>query len=325
MVLFIIGLILLLVSAVAGCARVLAKDELMDEDKMALTTVIVITFLVGVGLLIGSCVKTVPTGHTGVVTSFGSVEDYTYEAGVHFDLPWRKVTKMDNRTQVSSLELSCFSSDIQEVSLVYTVNYQIDKANAQTIYRTIGTSYFDVVVQPKVLESVKGVFAKYTAENLVAKRAVLSAEIEEVLKEEMEKYNIEIVNTSIEDIDFTDTFTNAVEAKQVAEQNKLRAKTEQEQKIIEANAQAEQLKIDAQAKADAEIIAANAQAEVAKIGADASEYQGIKDAAIMSNLGEMLNKYPTLVDYYRVTGWDGKLPSTYFGDSDESVLYSVTK
>lgn len=322
MVVFSIGLLLVIVSLVCLIAGRFVE---LPEDKHVFFGVSGGTFFVAIILFIVSCMKPIPTGHTGIVTTFGRVEDYTYEAGIHFDLPWRKVIKMDNRTQKEQIELSCFSSDIQETTVIYTVNFQIDKQNAQKIYKNIGKDYYEKVVQPKILESVKSVFAQYNAESLVEKRGLLSTEIEKVLSEAVSAYDIQIVSTSIEDIDFTDTFTNAVEAKQVAEQNKLRAKTEQEQKVIEANANAERIKIDAEANAQAQIIAAQADAEVAKIGADASEYQGIKDAAIMSNLGEMLTKYPQLIDYYRVTGWDGKLPTTYFGDDGQSVLYNVTK
>ncbi|MBR6004263.1 MAG: prohibitin family protein, partial [Lachnospiraceae bacterium] len=269
---------------------------------------------------IGSFVRVVPTGHTGVVTTFGRVEDITYEAGINFVAPWKEVIKMDNRTQKSSLSLNCFSSDIQEVTLTYTVNYQIDKSNAQKIYKTIGVDYFEKVVQPKILEAVKCVFAKYNAETLIASRGILSNEIEEILSASLEQYNVQLVSTSIEDIDFTDSFTDAVEAKQVAEQNKLKAQTEQEQAIIEAKANAEKVTIAADAEAKAQIIAAQADAEVAKIGADAAEYQGQKDAAIMSNLGAMLQKYPELVDYYYVTNWDGELPETYMGENAHTIM-----
>lgn len=279
--------------------------------------------VIAVILVCISCIRFVPTGHTGVATIFGAVQPYTYEAGMHFCNPFVNVTNMDNRTQKSQIELSCFSSDIQEVSVVYTVNYQINKQNAQNIYRNIGINYYDVVVQPKVLEAVKGVTAKYNAESLVEKRGTLSKEIEEKLISEMSPYNIEIVATSIENIDFTETFTNAVEAKQVAEQNKLRAKTEQEQVLIESNAAAEKRKIEAQAEADAQVIAAKADAEVAKIGADAAEYQGQKDAAIMGNLGKMLSEYPNLLQYYYTTNWDGKLPDTYMSNEDAATLFEI--
>jgi len=285
-----------------------------------LTTLMVIIFVAAGFSMVSSTVRVVPTGHTGIVTTFGRVEDYTYEAGVHLVAPWQTVVNMDNRTQKAQIALNCFSSDIQEVSVVYTVNYQIDKSNAQMIYKTIGVNYFDNVVSPKILEAVKGVFAKYNAENLVAQRGTLSSEIEEILSESLVQYNVQLVSTSIEDIDFTDSFTNAVEAKQVAEQNKLKAQTEQEQAIIEAEAEAQRVKIAAQATADSQIIAAQADAEVAKIGADAAEYQGQKDAAIMSNLGAMLAQYPELVDYYYVTNWDGQLPETYMGENANTIM-----
>lgn len=261
-------------------------------------------------------IKTVPTGSTGIVTTFGRIENVSLDAGIHFMAPWKKVVNMDNRTQKQSIEMQCFSSDIQEVSVIYTVNYQINKANAQEIYRTIGKEYFDKIVMPKALEAVKSVFAKYTAEALVASRAGLSKEIEAVLVDDLSKQNIQITATSIENIDFTDAFTNAVEAKQVAEQNKLKAQTEQAQATLEAQAQAERQVIKAQADADASILAAKADAEVAKISSDSALYQGEKEASILQRVGEQLAKYPDLVKYKYIEGWDGKMPQTILGNSD---------
>ena len=261
-------------------------------------------------------IKTVPTGSTGIVTTFGRIENITLDAGIHFMAPWKKVVNMDNRTQKQSIEMPCFSSDIQEVNVIYTVNYQINKANAQEIYRTIGKEYFDKIVMPKALEAVKSVFAKYTAEALVESRANLSKEIEAILVDDLSKQNIQITATSIENIDFTDAFTNAVEAKQVAEQNKLKAQTEQAQATLEAQAQAERQVIKAQADADASILAAKADAEVAKISSDSALYQGEKEASILQRVGEQLAKYPDLVKYKYIEGWDGKMPQTILGNSD---------
>lgn len=272
--------------------------------------------LFGLLLCLIGCIKTVPTGSTGIVTTFGKIEDITLDAGIHFMSPWKKVINMDNRTQKQSIEMQCFSSDIQEVNVIYTVNYQINKSNAQEIYRTIGTEYFDKIVMPKTLESVKSVFAKYTAENLIASRASLSKEIETILMPDLANQNIQITSTSIENIDFTDAFTNAVEAKQVAEQNKLKAQTEQAQATLEAEAAAERQVIKAQADADAAIVAAKADAEVAQISADSSLYQGEKEATILQRVGEQLERYPNLTKYKYYEKWDGKLPETMLGDSD---------
>ena len=168
---------------------------------------------------------------------------------------------------------------------------------------------------PKTLESVKAVFAKYTAEDLIASRAALSKEIEAILVPDLENQNIQITSTSIENIDFTDAFTNAVEAKQVAEQNKLKAQTEQDQATLEAKAAAERQVIQAEADAKAAILAAQADADVAKISADSSLYQGEKEATILQRVGEQLERYPNLTKYKYYEKWDGKLPDTVLGDS----------
>ena len=89
--------------------------------------------------------------------------------------------------------------------------------------------------------------------------------IKEKLIAELREYNIELVNTAIENLDFTDEFTDAVEAKQVAEQNKIKAKTEAEQRVIEAEAAAEVKKVEAQAQAEAELIEAEATAEANRL------------------------------------------------------------
>lgn len=316
MALFIFAIIILLIGVVLF-TQVKGKE---GNDRNGIKIGAVVCTALAAIFIVLSMIKTVPTGHTGVVVIFGKVQDYTYEAGVHFNAPWVTVVKMDNRTQKETIELMCFSSDIQEVSVTYTLNYQINKENAQTIYRTIGTNYFDLVVSPKISEAVKDVFAKYSAESLIESRASVSRQIQDILVTEVSVYNIEIVSASIENIDFTDSFTNAVEEKQVAEQNKLKAQTEQEQKNLEAAAEAERKVIAAQADSDTAIIAAKADAEVAKIAADSAEYQGQKDAAIMSNLGEMLSRYPDLIDYYYTQNWNGELPDTYVSDGTLPVL-----
>ncbi len=232
-----------------------------DGKKKFGTAAIVIAVLILAAIIGGSCVTTIPTGHTGVVTTFGSVEDYTYDSGVHLKFPWQKVVMMDNRIQKKTVDLSCFSSDIQEVTMTFTLNYQINKANAQNIYRNIGTDYYETVIVPCVTESTKVITAKYSAEDLVGERTDLASAIETELSEKLAAFNVELVSTSIEDMDFTDAFTNAVEEKQVAQQNKLRAETEAETLKIEAEARAEVQRIEAQAEADAKLIRAEAEAE----------------------------------------------------------------
>lgn len=236
------------------------SETYRPRGKVGVIVPIIIAALIVAAIALSS-VATIPTGHTGVVTTFGSVEDYTFDSGVHFKLPWQKVVMMDNRIQKQTVNLSCFSSDIQEVSMTYTVNYQINKANAQNIYKNIGTDYYNTVIIPCITESTKVITAKYSAEDLVSERTNLASAIEAELTSKLELFNVELVSTSIEDMDFTDAFTNAVEEKQVAQQNKLRAETESERAKIEAEAEAAVKRIEAQAEADAKLIQAEAEAE----------------------------------------------------------------
>ena len=268
-----------------------------------------------------NCFTSVPTGYTGIVTTFGKVEDYILEAGLHAKLPWQKVVKMDNRNQKGTLDLVAFSQDIQQVDLRYSVNYQIEKTNAQNIYRSIGEKYYDTVMSPRIEEAVKSCVAKYTAETLIESRNALSDEIYLILKNDLASYNIEIISTSIENIDFSDAFTDAVEAKQVAAQNKLKAEIEQNQAIMEQKSAAERAIIAANAEAETAKIAAQADLEITKIQADAAEYAGQKDAAINTAIAGSMT--PELLKYYYIKGWNGILPSTYISQEEFMSLFEI--
>lgn len=293
-------MIYIIFAAMVLFAALVARATLKNKEKKGLANLVtVVGALFCAGILLLSCFETVPTGHTGVVTTFGRVENTTLDSGVHFKLPWQKVVKMDNRVQKQTVTMPCFSSDIQEVNMVYTLNYQIKKSDAQNIYRTIGESYYQTVVQPCIAESVKVATAQYTAEQLVGSRSELAEKIEADLTQKLLAYNIELVSTSIENMDFTDAFTDAVEAKQVAQQNKLRAETEAEQKVVEAKAAAEVRKVNADAEAYEVRAKAEAEAEANRL------------------ISESLTQ--SLIDYTYAQAWNGKLPTVMTGDGSSMI------
>lgn len=312
------GIILAVIFVIAG---LVFGGYIMAESKGVGIGSITAGFIAAVVCVVVASCTSIPTGYTGIVTTFGRVENTTLDAGIHMIAPWQNVIKMDNRVQKETIEMSCFSSDIQEVEVVYTINYQIDKENAMNIYRTIGKSYYDTAILPNVSETVKTVVARYTAENLISSRAELALAIEDLLADALAKYNIQIASTAIEDMDFSDAFTNAVEAKQVAAQNKLQAEIEQEQKTMEQTATAERSVIEAEAAAEVAKIQAQADLEVTKIQADAAEYAGQKEAAKNKAISESLT--PDLIDYYYIQQWSGELPSSYVGSENVSTIVGV--
>lgn len=277
-----------------------------------------LALLVLAGFMLWASVTVVPTGYTGILTTFGRVENRTISAGAHLILPWQNVVKMDNRTQKVQISTEAFSSDIQQVNLQLSVNYCIDQETAQELYRSVGIQYYDNVMYPRILENTKAVFSQYSAENLIARRNTLSDQIAQATEEDMRSYGIKIVSIAIEDIDFTDAFTAAVEAKQVAAQNKLTAETEQAQKTMEEEATAKRAVIAANAEAEKAVIAANAELEVTKIQAEAALYAGEKEAEMNKRISESLSQ--KLIDYYWIKEWDGKLPTTVLGSDSNYIL-----
>lgn len=274
--------------------------------------------VLAVVLIIVSCVSIVPTGYTGILTSFGAVENRTVNAGINFIAPWQKVVTMDNRTQKVPIETSAFSSDIQQVDLLMSINYCIGQTTARELYKTVGKNYYDNIMYPRIQENTKAVFSQYTAENLISKREMLSDQIAELVAQDMERYGITIVSIAIEDIDFTDAFTNAVEAKQVAAQNKLTAETQQAQKTMEEQAAAERAIIAANADAEMAKIAAQADLEVVKIQADAALYAGEREANMNERIAAALTD--NLINYYWIKQWNGTLPSTVLGESSSYMI-----
>lgn len=267
-----------------------------------------------------SCTTVVPTGYTGILTTFGRVENTTINAGINFIAPWQSVVKMDNRTQKVNIQTSAFSSDIQQVDLIMSLNYCIDQATAQNLYKTVGINYYESIVYPRMLENTKGVFSQYTAENLIGQRDILSNQIAIVTENDLKDYGITVVSVAIEDIDFTDAFTNAVEAKQVAAQNKLTAETQQAQKTMEEEETAKRAIIAANAEAEKAVIAAKADLEVVQIQAEASLYAGQREAEMNQRIAEALTA--DLIRYYWIKQWDGMLPSTVLG-SDSSYMIDL--
>ncbi|MBQ3278774.1 MAG: prohibitin family protein [Clostridia bacterium] len=261
-------------------------------------------------LVAATCTATVETGYTGIVTTFGRVEDVTLEAGLHFKSPFQRIITMDNREQKTSFTTEAFSSDIQQVNVTGSINYAINKKTAMNLFKEVGTDYFNKLVNPRMLEITKGVFSKYTAENLVANREKLSESIREGLYSELEGYGINVISLSIENIDFTDAFTDAVEAKQVAAQRKLQAEIEQSQMTMETQQQAERQRINAEAEANVARINADAEAYAVKVRSEA-------EAEANKKIAESLTQ--NLIEFNQVKAWDGKLPTYVSGEGSTTL------
>lgn len=208
--------------------------------------------LVLVLLILVNCVSVVEAGHTGVIVTLGKVKEGVLQEGIHVKAPFiQEVVKIDNRIVKLEVETEAFSKDLQTVQTTLAINYRVDTTKSYSIYKNIGADYENVLVVPAVNEVLKAITAKYTAEESVTNRALISDGLIEGLNEKLNGIGLYVTDVNIINFDFSEAFITAIEEKQVAQQKLLKAETEKQTAIKNAEANAETIRIKAQAEADA--------------------------------------------------------------------------
>ena len=193
----------------------------------------------------------VGAGERGIVQNFGAVQSKVLDEGIHFKIPiMQTVTNMNVQIQKAITDAASASSDLQDVALSVALNYHVMPDSASVVFQTIGVEFKSRIIDPAIQEVVKAVTARYTAEELITKRPAVSAEMKNALTKRLLNSNIGVDAFSIVSFSFSEKFTDAIEAKQTAEQNALKAKrdldrikVEAEQTIAAATAQAEALRL----------------------------------------------------------------------------------
>ena len=245
----------------------------------------------------------VPAGHTGVVMTLGKVSETNYQEGFHFKVPFiQQVEKMSNKIQVYETPSSAVSKDLQTVSSTVAVNYRLVSDQSPEMYKNVGMDYQMVLITPAVQECMKSATAKYTAEELITERAAVGEAVKSALDSKLNSYGIYIEKFNIVNFDFSEEFNNAIEAKQVAEQNLLKTKTEQEQAIEIATADAKR-----------KVIAADAQAEAT-----------LKEAEARAEANRLLEESLTdkVIAYEQIQKWDGVMPKVTNGENG-GLLFNI--
>ena len=309
-----------------------AMTILRKMKAKSLGTIVLIACLVVAGVtMFLACTSTVPTGHTGILSTFGRVEDVSLGNGLNFHKPWQTIVTMTNKEQTFTESNVSFSKDLQEVTYTYTVKYNLLPSAAPNIYKTVGVDYFNILIKPQVNNSVKAAFGLREAEDMTETRTLIQSEINDSVAAYAQGYGIE-AKVFLDDFDFTDAYTNAIEAKQVAEQEALRDKTQQAMETERSRQLAERTKIQAEndaairkinADADAEAAKVKAQAdfEVAQLEADAIAYKGQKEAeAIAAQAAAITDE---IVAYEYAQRWEGTLPTYMMGGNGALPIIDI--
>lgn len=209
--------------------------------------------LVGI-ILLWTSFYTVTSGERAIVLRFGQVQGVESD-GLHFKLPMVETVKIvDVRTQKAHAPATAGTRDLQTVQTEVALNYHLNPQSLADTYSRIGLNVEEKIIDPRIQEVVKAVIARFSAEELLAKREDVKNEIATGLRTSMTSYNITVEDIQITNFSFSRSFDAAIEAKQTAEQNALKAKNdldrikiEAQQKIAMAEAEAKAIQIQAQA------------------------------------------------------------------------------
>ncbi|HSI23726.1 MAG TPA: prohibitin family protein [Methylophilaceae bacterium] len=227
------------------------------------THIIKYALLAVVGIIglsvVSDCFYTVTSGQRAIVFRFGQIKAVESE-GLHLKVPFMDTTIIvDVRTLKAESPADAGTKDLQRVSANVALNYHLDPNVLKDTYSRVGLDVESKVIDPRIQEVVKAVVARYSAEELLAKREEVKQEVELALRNQLASYNIVVEAIQITNFQFSASFDHAIEAKQTAEQNALKAKNDLERIKIEA---------------DQKVAMAKAEAETIRIQADAIRAQG---------------------------------------------------
>lgn len=221
-------------------------------------------------------------GQHGIHTRFGKPTSET-GSGLTLWVPFvYGLQKFDLRVQKHVIETTAASKDLQPINSHIAINWRIDPVQVMQFFKDVGTEddAESKLLQPAVNEVFKAATSKMTAEHVVGRRVELKTEIDAELGKRLKRYGVSIDDVSIMDVNFSDKFIHAVEAKQIAEQE-----------MEQAHYVAEKAKKDA----EAEINRAKGQAEAQRL--------------LQSSLT------PAMLQKLYLEKWDGVLPKVQSGSN----------
>ena len=232
------------------------EDFFKYVEKNGKKAVFGILFLVIFLSVASGSFYTVKAGERALVFTWGEITAVRSE-GLNFKIPAiQSIQKVDIRTQKAESPADAASKNMQTVSTNVSLNYMLDPSKLRELYSTVGLDVQHKIIAARIQETVKSVVARYTAEELLSVRELVKNEISDSLTRQLLEYNIIVApgGVQITNFDFSVAFNKAIEDKQVAEQQALKAendlqriKVEAEQKIAQARGEAESIRIQAEA------------------------------------------------------------------------------
>lgn len=284
------------------------NDDDINITKMSILKIVSVAIAIVIGLYIAiTGWYTVDAGERAVQLRNGAIIR-TNDAGLYFKLPFIDSVKyISTRTQNRSFnELSTYSKDQQPAKIRASVTYKVPAREAENVY----LNFRDIeglasnTIERQVPNQIENVFGHYSAIEAVQKRAQLTKDVNDAIKQSLENYPIIVESVQIEDIDFSRAYEQSVEDRMKAE---VEVQT-QKQNLEKEKITAEIAVTKAQAQADATLAQAKAEAEAAIL-------KGEAEAKAITAKTKALQANSALVELTKAEKWDGKLPATVLPNS----------
>lgn len=315
-----LGGIALVLSIIAIMASSSSK---LDRDVIApLRYGGIIVLFLSIIILVTSTFVMIPAGHKGVVTMFGEVKTEVLPEGFNMVNPLASVYEVSARVEREEQTHTAETSDTQSVTVSVVINWRPDGNELAKLYKNYGKNYYEKIIPPASKEAIKAEVAKYKVTDLIAKRPQIHKNVKEYINNWLQKYGLEVLEVGIGDVDFSDKYDAAIEAKQVQEQQAL----QKEYELQKVETEAKMAAAVAKGEADSQIARALGQAESVKLEAqaqaDALRIRGEAQAEYNKRVAESLS--PLLIQSDYLKKWDGRLPAYMLGDSSNTMLMLPT-
>jgi regulator of protease activity HflC (stomatin/prohibitin superfamily) len=272
-----------------------------------------------------SSIYTVEEGHVAAVKRFSEAK-YQVEPGLHFKAPIvDSLESMEVRTRKNVEEhIPVATAEQMPSHATVSVNWTVNRAEAIDIFKQYGglDQFESRILDPKIKSGSKEAISKHTAEEIIRNRNVVITKIQDAIITAMEPYPIVINSVQLENITFPMTYTNAIEAKQVALQEAVKEEHKLERQRLEAQRQVNTAEAEKQSRMKAADGVAYQTETEAKAEAEAIRLIGIANAGKIQAMATALATNPQVIEYEQVKRWQGNVPTTVMGDG-QSIMWQM--